>query len=91
MKQNKKLRRGEELETGVPWFWLPLSLIQRGKVLNEQTLFAIYHLRVSCNPPGRAGSGVGKTYELLKCGQQTDYLYEHLVCQQRSITRRRKL
>ena len=83
MKQNKKLRRGEELETGVPWFLLPLRLTQRGKVLNEQALFAIYHPGVSRNPPGRVGPGIGKTYELLKYGQQTDYPSEHLVRQKR--------
>ena len=35
-------------------------------VLNEQTLFAIYHPGVSCNPPGPVGSGIGKTHELSK-------------------------
>ena len=35
---------------------------QRGKVLNEQTLFAIYHPGVSCNLPGRVGLGIGKIY-----------------------------
>ena len=65
MKQNKELRRGEELEPGVSWFRLTLSLTERGKVLNEQTLFAIYHPGVSCNPPGRVGFGIGRTYELL--------------------------
>ena len=32
-----KLKRGEELETGFPWFWLALSLTQREKLFNEQT------------------------------------------------------
>ena len=36
MKQNKKLRPGEELETGVPWFDYPDFDPER-KVLNEQT------------------------------------------------------
>ena len=70
MKQTKKLRWGEELETEVTWF----LITQRGKVLNEQTLCAIYHPGVSCNPPSRVGSGIGKTYELLKLWQQTDYV-----------------
>ena len=39
---------------------ITLSLTQGGKVLNEQPLFAIYHLGGSCNPPGRVGSGIGK-------------------------------
>ena len=73
MKQNKKLRWGEELETGVPWVLIiPLSLTQRGKVLNEQTLFTIYYYPgASCNPPGRVGSGIDKTYELLKVDSKT--------------------
>ena len=72
MKQNKKLTRGEELETGVPWFWLPLSLTQRGKVLNEQTLFTIYYCPgTSCNPPGRVSSGIDKTYDLLKVDSES--------------------
>ena len=43
------------------------ELAQRGKVLNEQTLFTIYYYpAASCNPPGRVGSGIDKKYELLK-------------------------
>ena len=36
------LRQGEELETGVPWFWSAPNLTQRGKGLTEQFLFTIY-------------------------------------------------
>ena len=32
-----KLKRGEEIETGVPWSRLALSLTQREKLFNEQT------------------------------------------------------
>ena len=72
MKQNKKLRRGEELETGVPWFWLPLSLTQKGKVSNQQTLFTIYYYSgAPCNPPGRVASSIDKTYELLKVDSES--------------------
>ena len=80
MKQNKKLRREEELETRVLWFSLPLSLTQRGKVLSEQTLFAIYHPGVSCNPPGRVGSGIGKTYELLKVDSESHKVQFSFKC-----------
>ena len=82
MKQNKKLRREEELETGVLWFSLPLSLTQRGKVLNEQTLFTIYHPRVSCNPPGRVGWGIGTTYELLKVDSESHQVQLSFKCKQ---------
>ena len=38
-----KHRQGEELETGVHWFWLAPSLTQREKVLHEQNFFTIYY------------------------------------------------
>ena len=50
-----KLKRGEELETGVPWFWLALSLTQREKLFNEQTMYNIIliesrrYVSQSCN------------------------------------------
>ena len=44
VKHDVKLRRGEELETGFPWFCLALSLTQRENVFNEQTLLTIYYL-----------------------------------------------
>ena len=82
MKQNKKLRWGEELETGAALFWLPLCLTQRRKVLNEQTLFAIYHPRVSCNAPGRVGLSIVKTYELLKVDSESHQMQFSFHCKQ---------
>ena len=35
-------------------------------VLNEQTLFAICHPGVSCNPLGRVGSGIGMNNQTKK-------------------------
>ena len=59
MKQNKKLRQGEELETGVPWFWLPLSLTQIEKVMDDKTLFTIIdYYGLSCYPPGQASFAI---------------------------------
>ena len=68
MKQNKKLRQGEELENRSSLVLIFPKIDPEREVLHEQTLVAIYHPGVSCNPPGRVGSGISKTYELLKPG-----------------------
>ena len=56
MTQNKKLRRGQELETGVSLFLITPEFDP------EQTLVAIYHPGMPYNHPGRVGLNIGKTY-----------------------------
>ena len=58
---------------------------QRGKVLNEQTLLTISYPGASCNPPGRTGSGIYKTYELLKVDSESHQEKFPFKCKQSKV------
>ena len=78
----KETQAGRRIRNSSSLVLITPEFDQRGKVLNEQTLFAIYHPGLSCNPPGRVGSDIGKTYKLLKVDSESHQVQFYFKCRQ---------